>query len=204
MRVLISTKMAEGTPVQDHMLKMMDSLNELDVLGAAIDAESQIDIILESLPESFNNFKVNYNMNKMNLTLAELSSQLVVTEGIMKKKPTALMTEKSFAKSKPKGKGRKGKKKLVPKGPKAENGPNGGVGKAKGAGTKGKCFHCGMTGHWKMNCPDYLSKKKTSGMNESLVSEVSFAIGTSESWCVDSATTNHICNSLQGFRETRT
>ena len=26
MRVLISTKMAEGTPVQDHMLKMMDSL----------------------------------------------------------------------------------------------------------------------------------------------------------------------------------
>ena len=33
MRVLISTKMAKGTPVQDHMLKMMDSLNELDVLG---------------------------------------------------------------------------------------------------------------------------------------------------------------------------
>ena len=62
MRVLISTKMAEGTPVQDHMLKMMDSLNELDVLGAAIDAESQIDMIPESLPDSFNHFKINYNM----------------------------------------------------------------------------------------------------------------------------------------------
>eukprot|EP00268_Persea_americana_P033983 TRINITY_DN33619_c0_g2_i3.p1 TRINITY_DN33619_c0_g2~~TRINITY_DN33619_c0_g2_i3.p1 ORF type:complete len:126 (+),score=12.68 TRINITY_DN33619_c0_g2_i3:254-631(+) len=74
MRVLISTKMAEGTPVQDYMLKM-DSLNELDVLGAAIDAESQIDIILESLPDSFNHFKINYNMNKIDLTLAELSSQ---------------------------------------------------------------------------------------------------------------------------------
>ena len=73
----MSTKMAERTPVQDHMLKMMDSLNELDVLGVEIDAESQIDMILESLPDSFNNFKIDYNMNKKNLTLAELSSQLV-------------------------------------------------------------------------------------------------------------------------------
>ena len=94
MRLLITTKMVEGTPVQDHMLKMMDSLNELDVLGAVIDAESQIGIILESLPDSFNYFKINYNMNKMNLTLAELSCQLVATEGIMKKRPTASMTER--------------------------------------------------------------------------------------------------------------
>lgn len=34
-----------------------------------------------------------------------------------------------------------------------------------------------MTGHWKRNCPDFLSKKKTSGMIELLVSEVSFATG---------------------------
>ncbi|XXG53671.1 hypothetical protein AAC387_Pa03g1733 [Persea americana] len=147
MRVLISTKMAEGTPVQDHMLKMMDSLNELDVLGAAIDAESQIDIILKSLPDSFNHLKINYNMNKMNQTLAQLSCQLVATKGIMKKRPSALMTEKSDARPRPKGKGRKGKKKSVPNGPKGENGPNGGVAKAKGSGTKGKCFHCGKTGH---------------------------------------------------------
>lgn len=110
MRVLISTKMAEGTPIQEHMLKMMDSLNELDVLGAVIDAESQIDIILESLPESFNNFKVNYNINKMKLTLAELSNQLVVTERIMKKKPTALMTKKSDASPSRKAKGEKAKR----------------------------------------------------------------------------------------------
>ena len=64
MRTIISNKVAEGTPVQDHVLKMIDSLNELDVLGAKIDTESQIDIILESLPNSFNNFKINYNMNK--------------------------------------------------------------------------------------------------------------------------------------------
>ena len=94
----------------------------------------------------------------------------------MKKRPTALMTEKSDARSKPKG-----KKKPVPKGPKVENGPNGGVANAKGSGTKGKCFHCGKTRHWKRNCPDFQSKKKTLGMIESLVSEVSFATSTSES-----------------------
>ena len=62
----------------------------------------------------------------------------------------------------------------------------GGVEKAKGAGTKGKCFDCGEKGHWKKNCPDFLSKKKTSGMIESLVTEVSFATSTSGTWCVDS------------------
>ncbi|XXG72906.1 hypothetical protein AAC387_Pa07g1900 [Persea americana] len=117
------------------MLKMMDSLNELDVLGAPIDAESQIDIILESLPDSFNHFKTNYNMNKMNLTLAELSSRLVATEGIMKKRPTALMIEKPDAEPKPKGKGWKGKKKSIPNGRKVKNGSNGGVAKAKSSGT---------------------------------------------------------------------
>ena len=45
-------------------------------------------------------------------------------------------------------------------------------------------------------------EKKITGMIESLVYEVSFATSTSESWCVDSGATNHICNLLQGFRKT--
>ena len=92
MRTVMSTKMVEGTPIQDHVLKIMDSLNELELLGAQIDAESHIDIILESLPHSFNNFKLTYNMSKMSFTLAELSSKLVVAEGIIKK-PSVNMTE---------------------------------------------------------------------------------------------------------------
>ena len=64
MKTLLNTKMAEGTPVRDHVLKMIAHLNELEILGAEIDGESQVDIVLMSLPESFKNFYLNYSMSK--------------------------------------------------------------------------------------------------------------------------------------------
>jgi len=60
----INTNMAEGTPVQDHVLKMTSHLNKLEILGANIDREIQIDIVFQSLSESFTQFHLNYNMNK--------------------------------------------------------------------------------------------------------------------------------------------
>ena len=44
---------------------------------------------------------------------------------------------------------------------------------------------------------------KIQGMIESQVVEVSFITDTSNTWCIDSDATNHICNTLQGFRSTR-
>ena len=63
MKNLMSTKMMEGTPVREHVLKMISFINELDMLGAEIDSETQVDVILASLPDSFNQFIMNYNMN---------------------------------------------------------------------------------------------------------------------------------------------
>ena len=40
-------------------------------------------------------------------------------------------------------------------------------------------------------------------MIESYVIEVSFITDTSNNWRIDSGVTNHICNSLQGFRSTK-
>ena len=39
-------------------------------------------------------------------------------------------------------------------------------------------------------------REMDSGVTESLVIEVSFIVSTSDSWCVDSGATNHICNAL--------
>ena len=50
---LMNTTMVEGTLVRDHVLKMISLLNELEILGSDIDGETQVDIILQSLPDSF-------------------------------------------------------------------------------------------------------------------------------------------------------
>ena len=76
MRALLNTKMAEGIPVRDHVLKMIAHLNELEILGAEIDGESQVDIMLMSIPESFKNFRLNYSMSKGSYSLVELLKEL--------------------------------------------------------------------------------------------------------------------------------
>ena len=103
MKDLMNTTMAEGTPVRDHALKMIYILQELEILGAEIDGETQVDIILQSLPESFKQFRLNYNMNKFQYTLAELLKELQAAEGLNRKLGSALVLEKDSA-SKLKGK----------------------------------------------------------------------------------------------------
>ena len=53
-----------------------------------------------------------------------------------------------------------------------------------------------------MNCLDFLATK-VQGIIESQVVEVCFITDTSNTWCIDSGVTKHICNTLQGFRTTR-
>ncbi|XP_047950512.1 uncharacterized protein LOC125196156 [Salvia hispanica] len=75
-RSLMNKTMKEGTPVRDDVLEMMRHLNQIEVLGGSIDPDFQVDIILQSLPASFQQFKVNYEMTKQDLNLAELLSKL--------------------------------------------------------------------------------------------------------------------------------
>nr|XP_016493921.1 PREDICTED: uncharacterized protein LOC107813204 [Nicotiana tabacum] len=97
MKVLLNTKMAEGSSVRYHVLKMMSLLNELEVLGAVIDKESQVEMVLQTLPDSFQQFRLNYNMNKMDLSLAKLLNELQAAESIMKQQApvVALNVEKA-------------------------------------------------------------------------------------------------------------
>ena len=75
--------MAEGSSVREHCLTMISNLNTLKVLGADINGESQVDMKLQSLSESFKEFRLNYNMNKNIYSLFELINELVAAEGIL-------------------------------------------------------------------------------------------------------------------------
>ena len=83
MRQIYNTKMAKGISVREHCLRMISHLNTPEVLGADIDGESQVDMILQSLLESFKEFRLNYNMNKIIYTLSKLMNELVAAKGIV-------------------------------------------------------------------------------------------------------------------------
>ena len=83
MRQIYNTKMAEGTSMREHYLKIISNLNTLKVLSADIDGESQVDMILQSLPKSIKEFKLKYNMSKKIYLSLELMNELLTMEGIL-------------------------------------------------------------------------------------------------------------------------
>ena len=71
-----------------------------------------MDMLLQSLLESFKEFRLNYNMNKKIYSLSELMNEVVVAEGILGTSSIdANMAEASTSQPKSNGKGKKKKKK---------------------------------------------------------------------------------------------
>ncbi|XP_048326738.1 uncharacterized protein LOC125421568 [Ziziphus jujuba] len=88
---LMNTRMTGGS-VRDHFLKMMVAhISTTEVMGAKIKQEMKIDMILESLPDRFSQFKMNYNMNKLNLTPVELMHKLASAKGLSGSKEVPIM-----------------------------------------------------------------------------------------------------------------
>ena len=85
MKYLMFIETIEGTLVQEHVLKMIYFINKVDMIDVELDSETKVDAILESLPNSFNQLVMNYNMNKMNVTLFELLEILEEIEDLIKK-----------------------------------------------------------------------------------------------------------------------
>jgi hypothetical protein len=174
MKKLISTKIVLGTPVREHVLKMISFINELDMLGAEMDAETKVDAILSSLTDSFNHFIMNYNMNKIDVTLSELLNMLQATEDLIKKeKLIVMLAEKLESTLKFKPKGKNFKKKGFQSFNKAQGDKVNKITENKKP--KGHYFHCGKLGHWKRNCRHYLASlkkdKPSEGMSNILIIE---------------------------------
>ncbi|KAL0448736.1 UNVERIFIED_CONTAM: hypothetical protein Slati_1430000 [Sesamum latifolium] len=57
--------MAEGAFVQSHGVKMLSHVKKLEDLKVRLENDTYIDVILQSLPPSYDSFIVNYNMNEL-------------------------------------------------------------------------------------------------------------------------------------------
>ncbi|KAL2245886.1 UNVERIFIED_CONTAM: hypothetical protein Sindi_2856800 [Sesamum indicum] len=103
-KVFFGTKMTEESSVQEHGIKMLSLVEKFEDLQARLDNDTYINVILESLPPSYDPFVINYNMNGLEKTISEFINMLVQYEATTKKSaPSVLVGEASTSKAKGKG-----------------------------------------------------------------------------------------------------
>jgi hypothetical protein len=89
-KALFAYKLAEGSPINPHVIKMMGYIETLTKLDCEIKDELTIDVILQSLPVSYESI-MNFHMNDMEKTMAELHGVLKTVEDSIKKNPNHVM-----------------------------------------------------------------------------------------------------------------
>ncbi|KAG8647429.1 hypothetical protein MANES_09G072919v8 [Manihot esculenta] len=191
-------KMAEGKSVSAHVLKMKGYIDHLVRLGYPLSLELSTDLILHSLPSSFSQFFMNYNMNNMEKSIPELHGMLKTTKVNVKKRLTQILNVNKGKpmknKGKPKSKGSNGLKGRGKPKPQA---------KAKVpkeiVPKEGICFHCKQPGQWKRNCKIFLDeckKKKSSETMTSGIYVIDINLSISTSWVLDTGCGSHICTNV--------
>ncbi|GJW25853.1 zinc finger, CCHC-type containing protein [Tanacetum coccineum] len=207
----------KGQSVSSYILKMKSYIDNLECLGYCVSLNLAVSLILVSLRKEYDSFVQNYNMHGMGKTVNELHAMLKLHEQtLLKKDAPALLAiragkvlKKNHKNKKPQLAARgnnqgKGKSKLayapkpkIPPPPKKEN-------PAKDA----ICHQCGNVGHWKWNCPQYLSellrnKKLSQGASTSGIFTIELYFFLGKSWFYDTGCGTHICNTTQGLRGSR-
>ncbi|KAL0370687.1 UNVERIFIED_CONTAM: hypothetical protein Sangu_0386800, partial [Sesamum angustifolium] len=120
-------------------VKMLSLVEKLEDIKAGLDYDTYIDVILQSLPPSYNPFIINYNMNGLEKSILELINMLVQYEAMTPKStPAILVGDVSTSKVKGKRAGRwkkkKGKGKITTATASAEGALAAAGGKGKGKG----------------------------------------------------------------------
>ncbi|KAL5539682.1 hypothetical protein UlMin_042940 [Ulmus minor] len=82
----MNNRMKVGMPLRDHLLRIMTHLNKAEIHGSSIDQHTQVGMILEIFPNSFIPFKTNYVLNKIEINLTALITELQTFEDMIKSK----------------------------------------------------------------------------------------------------------------------
>ncbi|GJS29174.1 zinc finger, CCHC-type containing protein [Tanacetum coccineum] len=215
-------KQEEGQSVSSHVLKMKGYIDNLERLGQPVGQNLAVSLILVSLNKDFASFVQNFNMHGMGKTVNELHAMLKLHEESLPKKDAnpalhairAGRVQKN-QKNKPHKAGRggkgKGKNKMgyahnnVPFAPKPKTSP---PPKKDNPAKDAICHQCGEVGHWRRNCPVYLTelmkkKKLPQGASASGIFTIELYSFPSKSWIYDTGCGTHICITTQGLRGSR-
>ena len=81
----MNLRMKPGQAVKDHMMKVRAHLNIAELNGVEINGETKIDMVVNSLLDSFDQFKLDYTLNKKEYTLQGLMQDVQSAEKILVK-----------------------------------------------------------------------------------------------------------------------
>ncbi|KAL0285858.1 UNVERIFIED_CONTAM: hypothetical protein Scaly_2807000 [Sesamum calycinum] len=117
-KAFFGIKMVEGSSVHSHDIKMVSLVEKLEDLKVGLDNDTYIDVILQSLPLSYDPFIINLNINGLKQSINELINILVqYMETTHKSIPAVLVGDVSTSKAKGKRAGcwkrNKGKGKTI-------------------------------------------------------------------------------------------
>ena len=137
-RSLFRCRMEEGTKIGDHILKWIEYMNKLEILGCGLNEGLAINLILQSLRDSYSQFVYDFIEEDKKNTLSKLLDLLKATEPGMKMSETLTLVE---ANSSEKERAQKSMERTV-------------------AERKGVCPHCGNPSHSRKHCKAFLEKGK--------------------------------------------
>ncbi|KAL5827481.1 hypothetical protein ACOSQ4_019278 [Xanthoceras sorbifolium] len=185
---LSSQRLTSVKGVREHIMQMRDIAAKLKKLEVNISESFLVHYILNTLPQQYGPFKISYNTHKDKWSINELMTMCVQEEGRL------LMEQSDNVMLATQGKGKiqanqKGKGKIPPK---------------ADIKKESKCFFCKRKGHMKKDCAKFKKWLEDKGNQISFVCYESNMVKINiNTWWIDSGSTIHISNSLQGLQNLR-
>ena len=182
-----SIKLSGIRGVRDHIMRMRDIAAQLKRLEVEMSDSFLVHYILNTLPPQYAPFKISYNTHKDKWSINELMTMCVQEEGRLameEGEKVNLTTSGKKKKFQAKDKGK------IP---------------AKGDIQKSsKCFFCKKKGHLRKDCAKFKQWLDKKGTQLSFVCYESNMINvTQNTWWIDSGSSIHVTNSLQGLQDLR-
>jgi transposase InsO family protein len=183
-----SLRLTSVRSAREHIMQIRDIVAQLKKLEVEMSESFLVHYILNTLPHQYGPFKISYNTHKDKWSINELMTMCVQEEGrlVMEQGESAMLATHGKGKSQA---NQKGKVKMPPQ---------------TDIKKDSKCFFCKKKGHMKKECTKFQKWLVDKGNPTSFVCYESNMVNVNiNTWWIDSGSTIHISNSLQGLQNLR-